>query len=141
MNAKILVFISAFLFGAGLEISGMTNPQKVQGFLNLFRGWDPSLMLVMVGAISLNILVHHFMVVKKQKPFFSDKFAFPTKKDLTKELIIGSALFGIGWGMAGFCPGPAISSLYRMQGEVFIVVGSIFVGLKLYDLYENLTTQ
>jgi uncharacterized membrane protein YedE/YeeE len=141
MKHKLLVFFSAFLFGAGLEISGMTNPEKVQGFLNVFKNWDPSLILVMAGAIGINIVIHHFVVLKKEKPLFKEKFSLPTKKELSKELIIGSVLFGIGWGLSGFCPGPAISSIYRMQSDVFILIASMLVGMKIFDLYENLTTQ
>ena len=128
-----LTFLSAFLFGAGLELSQMTNPQKVQGFLNIFRNWDPSLIFVMIGAISLNGLVYFIGIRKKTKPLFSEKFYTPALKKLTWELTVGSTLFGIGWGLSGFCPGPAISGIFRLQKENFIVLFSMIVGMGLYS--------
>jgi uncharacterized membrane protein YedE/YeeE len=134
MKAKIFYFIAAFLFGAGLELSQMTNPQKVQGFLNLTRQWDPSLIFVMIGAILVNSIVYYVWIKKKETPLFSPKFLIPTSKDITPKLIIGSILFGIGWGIAGFCPGPALSSLFRGQSEVFIVVASMLSGMLIYNI-------
>lgn len=132
MKNNIFMFLAAFLFGAGLELAQMTNPNKVQGFLNITRNWDPSLMFVMIGAISINALTYFFWVKKKEKPLFSPKFLIPSRKDISWELVIGSLLFGAGWGLAGFCPGPALSSLYRGQTEVLIVVASMLAGMALY---------
>lgn len=141
MQTRIMLILCSFLFGFGLEISGMTNPQKVQGFLNLFRHWDPSLIFVMIGAILVNSLTFFLIVKKMKRPWITTKFFLPTSHDISKELVIGSAIFGIGWGLGGFCPGPAISSLYRSQIEPLIVVVAMLVGMKIYDIYENLTTQ
>lgn len=127
--------VSAFLFGIGLEVSSMTNPQKVIGFLNITDKWDPSLMFVMVGAILVNAVIYQ-IIKKKSNPLFDVKFQLPTLKNLDKKLIIGSALFGIGWGVGGFCPGPAIASVLRLQPEVFIVIGSMILGMWFYKIIE-----
>lgn len=142
MKEKIFFFISAFLFGAGLELSQMTNPEKVQGFLNVTRNWDPSLIFVMVGAIIVNTVVYILWIKKKEKPLFSPKFLIPTRKDITPQLVIGSILFGMGWGIAGFCPGPALSGIFRGQSEVFIVVGSMLTGMLAYNIiFERLLAK
>lgn len=129
MKKNITVFISALLFGLGLEVSGMTNPQKVQGFLNLFGEWDASLIFVMIGAIALKASVYFTLKKKYQKPWFESEFYLPTKSTLDKKLIIGSFIFGVGWAIAGFCPGPAIAGIFRLQSEIFIVVGSMLAGM------------
>jgi len=133
-------FLISLLFGAGLEISGMTNPEKVRGFLDIFGNWDPSLAFVMMGAIGINFFFTKF-ASKKERPTFESQFQLPSRKDITAPLVIGSALFGIGWSLGGFCPGPAIVSLYRGQEGVFIFVAAMTVGMLAYSLYENLTTQ
>lgn len=100
----ITAFIVGFLFAVGLNISGMTQPQKVMGFLDLFGAWDPSLVFVMVGAI----LVHagYFFLIKPrfQKPVLAKTYQVPARKDLTGSLILGAILFGVGWGLGGYCP-------------------------------------
>lgn len=133
-------FLISLLFGAGLEISGMTNPEKVRGFLDIFGNWDPSLAFVMMGAIGINFFFTKF-ASKKEKPVFESQFHWPTKKEITMPLVTGSALFGIGWALGGFCPGPAIVSLYRGQESVFIFVAAMTIGMLAYSLYENFTTQ
>lgn len=132
MKNNFFIFLASFLFGAGLELAQMTNPAKVQGFLNITRNWDPSLMFVMVGGITLNSLAFFFWIKKKDKPLFNPSFFIPTKNDISPELVIGSLLFGAGWGLAGFCPGPALSSLYRGQKEVVIIVASMLAGMALF---------
>ena len=107
---NLIVFVSGLLFSAGLIVSGMINPAKVIGFLDLFGDWDPSLAFVMAGAVAVNF-VGHRLVTRRARPFFADGFAIPTRKDVDRELVVGASLFGVGWGLVGLCPGPAIAAL------------------------------
>ena len=126
---KITSLTAGIIFGIGLTISEMINPEKVLGFLNLFGGWDPSLAFVMIGA--LIITMPFIFIFKKQKPLFAESFSISQKKDLDNKLIIGSVLFGAGWGLAGLCPGPAISSLALMNISSVIFVVAMFLGFYL----------
>ena len=107
---KIVSLICGIIFGIGLVISEMINPAKVLGFLNIFDKWDPSLAFVMIGALIVSTPLFHIFK-KKDKPIFSANFSISNNKEIDKRLIIGSGLFGTGWGLIGLCPGPAISSL------------------------------
>jgi len=104
---KVISLLCGIIFGIGLVISEMINPEKVLGFLNIFRDWDPSLAFVMIGALIVSTPIFH-LFKNKNKPVFSSNFSIPTNKELDKKLIIGSILFGAGWGLIGLCPGPAI---------------------------------
>ena len=126
---KITSLTVGIIFGIGLTISEMINPAKVLGFLNLFGGWDPSLAFVMIGA--LVVTTPFIFIYKKQKPLFAESFLIPQKKDLDNKLIIGAVLFGTGWGLAGLCPGPAISSLALMNISSVIFVVAMFLGFYL----------
>jgi uncharacterized protein len=128
MMRIVSVLVSSLLFGLGLEIAQMTNPQKVIGFLNITEKWDPSLIFVMVGAILINTILFH-LTKKKAKTLFGDVLQIPDKTDIDKSLLTGTAIFGIGWGMGGFCPGPAISGLFRGEPGVYIVIASMLVGM------------
>ena len=131
---KISSLISGIIFGFGLTISGMVNPQKVLGFLNIFDAWDPSLIFVMVGAI-LIFSPLHFIFKRKSRPFFAKSFKISSKKDIDKNLILGASLFGIGWGLVGFCPGPAISAIAFINIDVYIFVLFMFVGFYLGSFF------
>ena len=132
---KLSSLISGIIFGLGLTISGMLNPSKVLGFLNIFEDWDPSLMFVMVGAI-LIFSPLHFVFKKKSKPIFAKVFTFPSKKDIDKNLIIGASLFGAGWGLVGLCPGPAISAISFLNTDVYLFVLFMFFGFYLSNLFK-----
>ncbi len=132
---KLSSLISGIIFGLGLTISGMLNPSKVLGFLNIFEDWDPSLMFVMVGAI-LIFSPLHFIFKKKSKPIFAKVFTFPSKKDIDKNLIIGASLFGAGWGLVGLCPGPAISAISFLNTDVYLFVLFMFFGFYLSNLFK-----
>ena len=121
MLNKIFSLLSGLIFGIGLTISSMINPAKVIGFLDITGNWDPSLIFVMIGAIAL-CSPAFYLLKNRVKPLFSQEFEKPTIKDLDRHLIIGSSLFGLGWGMVGFCPGPAISSLALSQNISIIFV-------------------
>ena len=137
MYKNIFSLISGLFFGIGLTISGMTNPAKVIGFLNVTDNWDPSLIFVMIGAIAL-CSPAFYLLKKRVKPLFSQEFEKPTIKDLDRHLIIGSSLFGLGWGMVGFCPGPAISSLALSQNISIIFVLAMALGFYI-SRYIKLT--
>jgi len=108
--AALTSLIAGLLFGIGLLISGMTNPAKVQNFLDLFGQWDPSLVFVMVGAIAITA-PGYYLLRKRSTPLFVQSFQWPNTTDLDRRLIAGATLFGVGWGLGGFCPGPAIAAL------------------------------
>ena len=130
---KLSSLLSGIIFGLGLTISGMVNPQKVLGFLNIFDAWDPSLIFVMIGAI-LIFSPLHFIFKRKSRPFFAQSFIIPSKKDIDKSLILGAILFGIGWGLVGLCPGPAISAISFLNINVYIFVLFMFIGFYLGNL-------
>jgi len=107
---KLASLISGIIFGIGLVISEMVNPAKVLGFLDLFGNWDPSLAFVMMGALVVSSPLFH-IIKKKEKPLLAEKFNYSNNKTINNQLILGSALFGAGWGLGGLCPGPAITSV------------------------------
>jgi hypothetical protein len=127
--------LSGLIFGIGLTISNMTNPDKVISFLDISGKWDPSLIFVMLGAIIFCAPMFYFLRIKT-KPFFSSKFELPSKSKIDKHLIIGSSLFGIGWGMVGLCPGPAISSLALFQPLSILFVFALIVGFYISKFFQ-----
>ena len=137
MVSKIVSCISGVIFGVGLSVSNMINPEKVLGFLNIFGLWDPSLIFVMLGAIIISAPVF-FLFRSKNKPLFAENFTMPTLKSIDKNLIIGSSIFGIGWGMVGFCPGPAISSLALLNTYSVFFVLSMLGGFLLTELVNKI---
>jgi len=124
----IFAYISGLIFGVGISISGMANPAKVLNFFDVAGTWDPSLAFVMGGALVVTFIGYRF-VLKRPAPAFSDSFQLPTRRDLDGSLIGGSAVFGIGWGIAGFCPGGALPALGTGQYEVFIFVAATLAGI------------
>jgi len=127
MIKLILALLAGILFGLGLAISQMVNPDKVLSFLDITGNWDPSLALVMAGALAIAIpsfrwARHH------DKPVFGSRFHITSKTLLDKPLLIGSAVFGIGWGMTGYCPGPAFASMALGNREAILMVVSIYAG-------------
>ena len=125
----IVALVSGLVFGAGLALAGMLNPSKVSGFLDIFGLWDPSLAFVMAGGIAVNA-AGHFLFVRDRKPVFASDFHLPKISGVDRPLLVGSALFGIGWGMAGLCPGPVLSSLFLNPADMFIFVMIMAAGLK-----------
>ena len=130
-SAFVAMCASGFLFGLGLAISGMTNPAKVVGFLDIAGNWDPSLMLVMVAGLGVTVPSFH-LVLKRSQPLFNKQFFLPTRKDLDGKLIAGAALFGIGWGIAGYCPGPALAALVSLNSNVILFCAAMVVGMVLH---------
>ena len=132
MKSSIASFVVGVLFALGLGLSGMTQPQKVVGFLNIFGEWDASLLFVMVGAISIHFFSYRW-IIKRPSPLLSPKWMVPDKNEITPALVVGSLLFGMGWGLAGYCPGPAITSLASFDARVFVFVGSLFAGMAVFN--------
>lgn len=121
----MIALLCGFLFGCGLTIASMIDPNKIQNFLDITGDWDPSLALVMVSALCVT-WVGYQLILKKQHPMCSQHFILPTKTNIDKSLIIGSALFGIGWGAAGYCPGPAITALgLGIMDAAYFVIGML----------------
>jgi len=133
---RIAEFVVGLLFGLGLMLSGMTDPGKVIGFLDLLGTWDPSLALVMGGAIMVGFFA--FSVAKKRtSTFLGGALRLPTNMDMDKKLVIGSLLFGAGWGLAGFCPGPALVSMADGQPKALIFVLAMLVGMLGFELMDR----
>ena len=132
----VVEFIVGLLFGLGLMLSGMTDPGKVIGFLDLFGAWDPSLALVMGGAIMVGVFA--FTVAQKRTTtFFGGALRFPDNNSIDRSLVIGSVLFGAGWGLAGFCPGPALVSMADGQTKALVFVLSMLVGMLGFELMDR----
>jgi hypothetical protein len=131
----LLAFLAGLLFGAGLTVSQMIAPPKILDFLDfagIARGtWDPSLALVMAGAL-LVTYVGYRLTLLRNSPLLAPSFALPTRKDIDFRLIAGSALFGLGWGMVGFCPGPALAALATGTGKAFLFVAAMLSGMSLH---------
>jgi len=122
VSRHIVALMTGVLFGLGLAVSQMINPEKVLGFLDFAGDWDPSLALVMGGAVGVTLLSFRF-VLRLAKPLFGAKFEIPLSQAVDRPLLIGASIFGIGWGIAGYCPGPAIASLTigSIEPPIFIV--------------------
>ena len=133
--SKIISLVCGVIFGIGLTVSQMIDPAKVLGFLNIFGDWDPSLAFVMIGALIISSPFFH-LFKNNNKPIFSEKFSYSQTKEINKKLIVGSSLFGAGWGLAGLCPGPAIASLALLNINSAIFVVTMFIGFYLVKLSE-----
>jgi len=124
------------IFGAGLLISGMVQPTKVLGFLDIVGAWDPSLAVVMIAALAVSI--PGFMLARRHaRPFLATQSFWPTKIGLDRSLVIGSALFGVGWGLVGLCPGPALENLATLSPGVIAFVVAMSAGMVLHDFWQR----
>ncbi len=120
--------ILGVIFGLGIAISGMIDPSKVMNFFDVAGTWDPSLALVMGGGLAVSSIGYR-LVFAREKPLLADRFSRPTRKDIDTPLVLGSALFGIGWGLSGFCPGGAVPALGLGRIEPFLFVGGMLLGM------------
>ena len=132
----IVSYLIGLVFGIGIAISGMANPAKVLNFFDVAGTWDPSLAFVMGGALIVTFIGYR-VVLKRPAPVLADQFQVPTRRDLDLPLIGGSAVFGIGWGIAGFCPGGALPALGTGQSEVFVFVAALIAGIFAAKLLKN----
>lgn len=129
-------FITGVIFGLGLIISGMTDPEKVLGFLDLAGAWDPSLFFVMVGAISISA-VAFYIARRRDRSVLGAPMQLPTSKRIDKRLLLGSLMFGVGWGIAGFCPGPALVSTASGQPKALLFTAAMLAGMALTHVIER----
>lgn len=130
-------FIVGLIFGVGLILAGMTDPSKVIGFLDVAGLWDPSLAFVMGGAILVGVVAFRF-ARKRTAAFLGGAMRLPTRDDIDRRLVLGSLAFGVGWGMAGFCPGPALTALGTGNGKAVIFVLAMIAGMALFELADRL---
>jgi len=128
--------VCGLVFGAGLLISGMVQPTKVLGFLDIFGAWDPSLAVVMAAALAVS--TPGFMLAKgRSRPLLATKSFWPTKRDIDRPLVVGAALFGLGWGLVGLCPGPALENLVTLSPGIIVFVAAMAGGMALHDFWQN----
>lgn len=135
MKSILLALVVGVVFGVGLLLSGMTQPAKVVNFLDVLGDWDPSLAFVMGGAIAVHFFAYR-LVPRLRKPLWGPRWSLPTRRDIDGRLIIGAALFGGGWGLGGYCPGPALTSVVAGAGSTMIFTGSMLAGMWGYSLWE-----
>ncbi len=136
MKNNFAALVVGTLFAIGLGISGMTRPEKVFGFLDVFGNWDASLIFVMAGAVIVHFVAFRF-IVRRKSPLFSRQWHLPTKKEITSPLIMGSFLFGVGWALGGYCPGPALTSLASFESRPIIFFISMIFGMFLFRLIDR----
>jgi len=124
----LVALACGLVFGAGLAISGMTNPAKVLAFLDVAGAWDPTLLFVMGGALAVSAL-GYAISRRRVRPFLAETFQIPTRRDFDAQLVVGAVLFGVGWGLVGVCPGPALANLSRGAPEAFTFVAALLAGV------------
>lgn len=134
--SKLTAFIAGLIFGLGLLLAGMANPAKVLGFLDLAGAWDPSLGLVMAGAIGVAVLPLTW-AKRRQRSLLGAPMQLPVKRELDRRLIGGSLLFGVGWGIAGICPGPAVAIALTGHWQVLLFVAAMLLGMLLFEVLER----
>jgi uncharacterized protein len=125
-----IAFFAGLVFALGLGLAGMTQPAKIIGFLDVTGAWDPTLAFVMGGAVAVGLVLFHW-ILKRSAPVLGERFVLPDKKDIDIRLLGGAALFGIGWGLSGYCPGPALVSLVTATPSVLVFVVSMATGIHL----------
>jgi uncharacterized membrane protein YedE/YeeE len=133
---NFIAFIVGLIFAMGLGISGMTQTQVVRGFLDVFGDWNYSLIGVMAGAIFIHSILFYF-IKKKSSPLLDNKFHLPTRKDLDLRLISGAAIFGLGWGWAGICPGPGIVAMASGNINILTFIAFMLLGMGIFKLIES----
>lgn len=131
MRATVVAFVAGTLFGLGLTVSRMIDPAKVLGFLDVTGNWDPSLALVMVGALAVMAIAYR-IAGARTGPILAGVFRIPTRRDVDSRLVTGAVIFGVGWGLVGFCPGPALSGLALGRHEVYVFVAAMLAGMALH---------
>jgi len=140
LKSNLLAYLAGLLFGFGLILAGMTDTSKVIGFLDFFGAWDPSLAFVMVGAIGVHALLFR-LIVKRPAPLVDSHFHVPTRRELDLRLVGGAAIFGVGWGLAGFCPGPGIVSLGTGTVAALVFVAAMALGMGVEGRLARLSWQ
>jgi len=134
----VMAFIVGLVFGIGLIVAGMTDPAKVQGFLDLAGNWDPSLAFVMGGAILVGLVAFRF-AGKRERSLLGEAMRLPAATHIDRRLVLGGVAFGAGWGLAGFCPGPALASLATGGAKALIFTGAMLAGMVVFEALERST--
>lgn len=132
--------VAGLLFGIGLAVSEMINPAKVLNFLDIFGHWDASLVFVMLGAV-VTTAIGYRLVLRRERPLFEARFMLPTRRDVDTRLLAGSAIFGIGWGLGGYCPGPALSGLAFGALETMVFVAAMIAGMAMTRMISTITSR
>ncbi len=140
MKSTLAALVSGVLFGLGLGVSGMTDPSKVIGFLDLFGAWDPALAFVMGGAV-VTYLAAFRLITRRTHPVFAERFSLPTRRDIDVRLLGGAALFGIGWGLGGVCPGPALTSIPTGAPGIIAFVLAMAGGMSAFRLLDRVRAR
>ncbi len=140
MGKHISGLLTGIIFGLGLIISQMTNPEKVISFLDVFGQWDPSLAFVMGGAVVTSFIGYR-LVWKRKTPLFNAQFQIPKNTKIDLKLAIGAILFGIGWGLVGLCPGPAVAGVFIGGKSIMIFLAAMAAGMAIFELFDRRTTQ
>jgi len=133
---NLVALVIGMLFGAGLLLSGMTQPAKVLGFLDWLGAWDPSLLFVMGGAVVVYAIAYR-LILRRKQPLLADAFVLPSRSAIDAKLIGGAALFGIGWGLGGYCPGPSIVSLASGALDAIVLVAATAAGMWIASRFER----
>jgi len=136
MSLFVAAFFSALIFGLGLGVAGMTLPTKVIGFLDVTGNWDPSLAIVMIGAIAVHS-VSYRLITKRESPILTAEFQIPEKRQIDPKLVLGSLIFGVGWGIGGFCPGPAIVAAVSGAPSVLVFLVSMIAGVYVHKILND----
>lgn len=136
----LTALIAGLVFGIGLIVSGMTDPAKVTGFLDLAGTWDPSLAFVMGGAILVGFIAFRF-AGRRERSLLGETMRLPAASRIDRRLVLGSLAFGAGWGLAGYCPGPALASLAAGGVEPLIFTGAMLAGMGLFELFERMAAR
>lgn len=139
MKQILIGLLSGLLFGAGLTISTMVDPQRVLAFLDIFGNWDPTLAFVMGGGLMVYLPVYYCFVNKRKTTLFSTPCDIPNNKKIDKKLITGASLFGIGWGVSGICPGPAMTNISSLHDGIILFVITMLIGFMLGNKLQNLS--
>lgn len=140
MKSAIAALLIGFIFALGLGISGMTNPANVVSFLDIFGNWNPSLIFVMGGALVVHAILFR-LITKRSSPILASEFLIPKRRDIDRRLIFGSMLFGLGWGLVGYCPAPAITSLAALKLPPVVFVLSMLIGMSLFLVVDRLGSR
>ncbi len=130
-QSNIVAGLAGMLFGFGLGVANMIDPNKVQNFLDIGGAWDPSLMFVLGGAVLVSLVAHR-LIMRRHAPILVEKFFLPTTQIIDRRLLIGAGIFGIGWGLAGYCPGPGFAALSLASWEPFVFVATMLLGFALH---------
>jgi hypothetical protein len=136
MKRNLVALVCGVLFSIGLGVAGMTSPDKVKGFLDVTGAWDPSLAFVMGGAVGVCFIAFRF-VLRRPAPVLGERFHLPPTGRVEPRLLVGAVIFGVGWGLSGYCPGPAVTSLATGEPVVFVFVGAMLAGMALQGVFAR----